>query len=45
MALHFQELVAAIGNRSATGAHYYLFDASQIIDVTDTSQVKVMFAS
>ena len=36
---------AAIGNRSATGAHYYLFDSSQFIDVTDTSQVKVMFAS
>ena len=36
---------AFIGNRSNTGAHYYGVEASQIIDVTDTSQVKVMFAT
>ena len=36
---------AFLGNRSNTGAHYYGFEASQIIDCTDTSQVKVMFAS
>ena len=36
---------AFIGNRSATGAHYYGVEASQIIDCTDTSQVKVMFAT
>ena len=36
---------AFIGNRSNTGAHYYGFEASQIIDCTDTSQVKVMFAT
>ena len=36
---------AAIGNRSNTGATYYIFESSQIIDCTDTSQVKVMFAT
>ena len=36
---------AFLGNRSNTGAHYYGFEASQIVDCTDTSQVKVMFAS
>ena len=36
---------AAIGNRSSTGAHYYNVEVSQVIDVTDTSNVKVKFAA
>ena len=36
---------AFLGNRSNTGAHYYGFEASQIIDCTDTSQVKVSFST
>ena len=35
----------SMGNRSNTGGHYYSIEGSQIIDVTDTSQVKVMFAT
>ena len=36
---------AALGNRSATGAHYYNIEVSHVIDVTDTSNVKVKFTS
>lgn len=36
---------AALGNRSSTGAHYYNIEVSQVIDVTDTSNVKVKFAA
>ena len=36
---------AALGNRSSTGAHYYNIEVSHVIDVTDTSNVKVKFAA